>query len=180
MMKMKEKFGLRQLITMAMLAALTVICVRFLAFDTGIVRISFGFVPISVAAMTLGPIGGGLTAVIADLLGMLINSKGGVYFFPFTISEFLYGFGYGLFLYRKNPSMLKLSLCVGVQFIVINLFITSFWLYLYSIFITGTHKTFIAIFTSRTLAALVSLPIHIIVIDLLQKYLAPQLRRITA
>ena len=177
-MKMKEKINLKKLILMSMLAALTIICVRFLAFDTGIVRISFGFIPIAVAGMTLGPLGGGLTAVLADILGMLINNKGGVYFFPFTISEFLYGFGYGIFLYKKRPSMLKLSICIAVQFIIINLLLTSFWLYLYSIFITGNPKTFYVIFTSRIIAALISLPIHVVVIDLMQKYLSPQLCRL--
>lgn len=173
----KENFKLKKLILMSMLAALHVVFVRFLSFDTGIVRISFGFVPVSVAGMMLGPLGGGLTAVLADVLGMLINSKGGVYFFPFTVSEFLYGFGYGVFLYRKQPSMLKLSISIIIQFIVINLFLTSYWLYLYSLFITGTAKTFYAIFTSRLAAALVLLPVQVIVIDLLQKYLAPQLGR---
>lgn len=175
---MPKKHALLKLIIVSMMVAMHVIFARFLSFDTGIVRISLGFIPVAVAAMALGPVGGGVVAVLADILGMLINSKGQIYFFPFTISEFMYGFGYGLFLYKKTPSVLRLSLSVGMQFIIINLFITSFWLYLYSIVITGTPRAFFAIFASRIVAALILLPVQVAVINLLNRYLNPYIKNL--
>lgn len=64
------------LVMMALFVAMEVILTRFLSIQTPTIRIGFGFVPIALSAILLGPWRGGLTAVLADLLGMLLFSKG--------------------------------------------------------------------------------------------------------
>lgn len=175
---MKNKLNTRTLVMSALLIALQIVFVRFLSIDTGIVRISLGFLPIAIAGMIFGPLGGGLIGVLADIIGMLIFSRGQVYFFPFTISEFLYGFGFGLFLHNRNISLLRISLCIAVQFVLINLCLSSFWLYLYNLMILATDKAFWAIFYPRLLAAAVSLPLQIIIINLIYRYIRLPLKKL--
>jgi len=162
---------------MSLFVALTIVCVRFLSIENTVIRISLGFIPLSVSGMVLGALPAGIVAILADILGMLINNKGAVYFFPFGISEFLYGFSFGLILYKKNPSFIKLSLFLILQFLVINLALGSVWIYLYNMFILGSPKTFWLIFSTRIISAAAQLPVQIIVLSLLQKYLAPQIKR---
>lgn len=173
----KNIFSIRKLVATALFVALIIICVRFLSIENTIIRISLGFIPLSVAGMLIGPWNAGIAAVAADVLGMLINSRGAVYFFPFAISEFLYGFSYGMFLHKKTPSPFKLSICLIAQFIVLNLCLGSVWLYLYNLLIIGTPKTFWLIFSTRAISAAAQLPVQIIIINLFQKYLAPQIQK---
>jgi len=53
-------------------------------------RIGFGEVPLVIIGMLFGPLAGGLSGAVADLLGVMINPQGA--FFPgFTISSILWG-----------------------------------------------------------------------------------------
>lgn len=175
---MNKTFKTKTLVTCALLVALQIVFVRFISLGTGSIRISLGFVPVAVAGMIFGPLGGGIVASIADFLGMLLFSKGTVYFFPLTISEFLYGFGFGLFLHNRDLPPIKLSICVIVQFILVNLILSSLWLYLYYIIVVGTPKGFEAIFTGRLAAAAANLPMQIIGINVINKYLKAPLKKL--
>lgn len=62
----------RVLTVMAMLAALSIIFGKFLAFNAGPFRISFENLPILMAGMFLGAPAGFLTGVLADLVGCLM------------------------------------------------------------------------------------------------------------
>ncbi len=170
-----SRFGPKKLVFMSLFAGLTIICVRFLSFETTIIRVSLGFIPLSLAGMVLGPIPAGIVGVIADVLGMLISSRGGIYFFPFAISEFLYGVTFGLILYQKNPSFLRLIISLFIQFVIINLILGSIWIYLYNLLIIGSPKTFGLVFGSRIISAAVQFPVQLVVINLMKNYLAPQL-----
>ena len=55
-----------------LLVSMEIIFTRFLSFQTPIVRIGFGFIPIAFSGILFGPVIGGLAAVIADALGMMI------------------------------------------------------------------------------------------------------------
>ncbi|HOE57609.1 MAG TPA: folate family ECF transporter S component, partial [Bacillota bacterium] len=54
-----------------LLISMEIIFTRFLALQTPIIRIGFGFIPIAFSGIMFGPVIGGLTAAIADILGML-------------------------------------------------------------------------------------------------------------
>ena len=173
-MKNKTKI----LVTSALLVALQIVFTRIIALEAGVIRISFGFFPVAVAGMLLGPLGGGAVGVIADIIGMLMISKGGVYFFPFTITEFLYGIGFGLMLYKKDLSHIKITIFTVIQFILLNLILNSVWNYLYYLMIIGTPKGLWVIITSRLFASLVNLPVQILGINLICKYLKNPLKKL--
>ncbi len=64
---------LRRLAVAAFLAALSILCGKFLAIPVGtVLRFSFENMPILLAGMMLGPVFGILTGVVADLVGCLM------------------------------------------------------------------------------------------------------------
>lgn len=174
---MSKIFTVRKICIMALLIALEVVFARFLSIENGAFKISFGFLPIAIAGMTLGPIGGGIVGVIADILGMMIFSKGNVYFFPFTISQFLYGVGFGLMLYKKQLSVLKLTIFVALQYIIVNVLIGSYFNYLYFLLILGKQKAISVLLISRITASAINFPAQIILVNLISKYLYRPLKK---
>ena len=66
----------KTLAMVAVLIALNIVIVRFLSIQTPVIRIGFGFVATSLASMLFGPLTGGVSAFLADFLGMVINSRG--------------------------------------------------------------------------------------------------------
>ena len=174
---MFKKRTLKDYIYMALLISINIILVRFFSFQTSVVRISFGFIPISLAGIMFGPFWGGITAVLSDIIGMLINSKGMAYFFPFTISEFLYGFTFGIFFYNKKITFKRILICVSLQFILINLCLTSYFSYLFNYLIISNPKGYFLIFGQRLLTALCNFPLWLIGINLIAKYVLPHIKR---
>ena len=147
-----------------LLVSMEIIFTRFLSFQTPIVRIGFGFIPIAFSAIIFGPVIGGLTAAIADVLGMMIFPKSA--FFPgFTLSAFLGGAIYGLFLYRKPVTLIRVTISVLVISLFIDLGLNTLWLSM----ITG--KAAVAILLPRIYTRAVMLPIQAITIHVLWKYI---------
>jgi len=174
---MKKKFNTRTLVLTALLIALQIVFVRLLPIGAGSIRISLGFLPVAVAGMVLGPVGGGIMAVIADIVGMLLFSRGDVYFPLFTLTEFLYGVGFGLLLHKKELSYIKLSIFTLIQFIFLNLVLNSLWLYFYYIMIVSKPQGFWVILTGRTMAAMVNLPMQLIGVNVVKKYIKKPLEK---
>jgi len=111
----KNYLKTKTLVTVALLIAVSIVIVRFLSFQTEILRISFGFIPASLCSMLFGPWIGAVASFLSDFLGMLINSKGMSYFPGFGLSEALYGFTYALFLYKKEKNFVRIILCVSTN-----------------------------------------------------------------
>jgi len=130
-----------RIVIIGFLIAIQIILNRFLSIQTMIVRISFGFVPICITAILFGPFYAGVMAAIADILGMMIFPKG-MYFPGFTVSAFITGLLYGIFLYRKNIKNMRIF-CAVVVVGLFNLVVNSTWLMM----LTG--KAFIPIFLAR-------------------------------
>ena len=66
-------FSPRALAICAMLAAMSIVCGKYLAIPLGnVMRFSFENLPIIMAGMMFGPIAGALTGVVADLFGCLL------------------------------------------------------------------------------------------------------------
>ncbi len=66
---------LKVLILLSLLAAISILCGKYLAFPSGgdsVLRFSFENLPILLAAMHVGPVAGMLVGVMADLLGCLM------------------------------------------------------------------------------------------------------------
>jgi ECF transporter S component (folate family) len=153
---------------MGLFIALEVILTRFLAIQTPIVRISFTFLPIALSAMLFGPLFGGIAAALADLVGMMLFPSGP--FFPgFTLTAFMTGAIYGLFLYKKPATLVQISLAVIVVTVVITLGLDTVWLWL----ITG--QGIWAILPVRIIKALIMAPIQVAVIQAMRRYVIGRL-----
>jgi ECF transporter S component (folate family) len=70
----KRGFSPRLIAICAMLAAMSIVCGKFLAIPLGdVIRISFENLPIFLASLMFGPVAGGVTAVVADVFGCFLR-----------------------------------------------------------------------------------------------------------
>lgn len=145
---------LKRFVMLGLLIACQVIAGRFLTIATLFVKIGFIFLPISIAAILYGPIWAGVSAAIGDILIAMLLPYG--YFPGFTVSAFLTGATYGLFLHRKSANIWRISCCVVVINIAISIFLQTFWLYL----LTG--EGYLAVLPTRIMQNVIMTPIQII------------------
>ena len=88
-------FSTRSLTLMAALIAIQIILARFFSIQTDTLRISFGSIPLVLAGMWLGPVCGAIVAVIADILGTIIQGYG-AWFPPLVLGPLSTGILSGL------------------------------------------------------------------------------------
>ena len=144
----------------ALLIALQIILTRFLSIQTPIVRIGFTFVPIAISGILFGPIVAGMLAAISDVMGFFLNPVGT--FHPgFILSAFLSGGIYGLFLYRKNVTWLRIGLAALVIGLVVHIGLNSVWLS--QIFVKGVWGLILARIPKEVVVFVVQIPIIYIV-----------------
>jgi 5,10-methenyltetrahydrofolate synthetase len=119
----------KRLVSLAMLIAMEIVLSRFLSISSAGLKISLAFLPIVVAAMMYGPLWAGAAGGLADLVGAVLFPIG-AYFPGFTLTAFLRGAVYGLFLYNQKFRMSRVNAAVGVVCLVLNLGLDTYWLYL--------------------------------------------------
>jgi ECF transporter S component (folate family) len=134
------------------LIALEIILTRFLAIQTPIVRYGFGFIPISISGILFGPLTAGVTAALADVMGMIIAPRG-VYFPGFTISAFITGIIYGAVLYKRQITLFRVGFAVLLVTLISDLVLTTIWISM----TTGNAVASIA--AARILKSLIMLPV---------------------
>lgn len=164
--------NIRIVISLGMFIAMEVILTRFLSIQTPIVRIGFSFIPIAISSMMFGPVFGGIAAALADIIGMMIFPTGGAFFPGFTLSAFLTGVIYGLFLSKKSKTFLRISMAVIVVSAFINLGLDTIWL----LMITG--KGILVILPPRIIKTIVMVPIQILLIKAVWNYIVGPLKGI--
>lgn len=153
-----------------LLVAMEVILTRFLSLQTPIIRVGFGFIPVAFAAILFGPLIGGLTGALADVAGMIIFPKD-AYFFGFTLSAFLSGAIYGLFLYKKPVTIVNTALSVLVITLFVDLGLNTLWLSM----ITG--KAAAVLLIPRIYKSALMLPIQTATIQVLWKYVGSHINK---
>lgn len=163
---MKKEF-LKNLCISAMLAALQIVLARFCSFQAVGLRFSFGFVPVVIAAMMLGPLWAGSIGAVADVIGTMIFPSG-PYHPGFTAVAFLIGIVYGLFLKKGTLKSVKFWVLAVLSVVISNLglglFVNSFWLsQLY------TSKTYMGWVVYRLSEYAVMVPLQIIFIPFIKK-----------
>ena len=100
---MRPKFSLRTLIQVAILIALNIVLERWLSIPALNTRFGLAFAPIAFAGMLFGPVWGGVTAGVADVLGFFISLSSGGAFNPLiTFSKVVSGVIFGLLLHREQ------------------------------------------------------------------------------
>lgn len=106
--------------------AMEVVLARFLSLHTWNLKIGFSFLPVVAAAYWGGPLAGGLTGALGDLIGALLFPVG-AYFPGFTLSAFLDGAVYGA-VFRRGIGKKQILLAVLVVQLGISLLLNTFWL----------------------------------------------------
>jgi ECF transporter S component (folate family) len=151
----------KKIVYMSMFITLEVILTRFLSIQTPIVRIGFTFIPIAISAIMFGPIPSGISAALADIVGMMLFSTGGSFFPGFTLTAFLTGVIYGIFLYKKTISPIQIILAVITSTVVVTLGLDTLWLWM----LTG--KGVHVILPARIIKCVIMAPIQVIMIQMM-------------
>ncbi len=162
----KEMHQLRSLTGGAMLTAVSVIINQFTIFINQIMRLGFTFLPIALSGMLYGPLITGSLGAVCDILKYFTRNDGGAFFPGFTISSFVAGFLYGIFLYKKPVTLRRViatRLCVMV---VDSWILNSLWLsMLYG-------NAFIALVSARMLKSVLVFPVEVALLYLTLKTVA--------
>ena len=145
---------------LSLLTASEIVLNRFLSINTMGIKIGFSFVPIVIAAYLFGPVYAGITYALADFMGAILFPIG-PYHPGFTVSAFLMGLSYGLFLYKKEkPRVVKNILPpVLINNIIFGLLINTLWVSM----LYGS-KTYIGWFVYRLTEYAVLIPVSLILI----------------
>ncbi len=147
---------LRRLTWAALLVAIDIIAARFLYFYTpgNIDRISLQFIPNALSGLLLGPVWGALSCIAGDMLGMFINPSGMSFNPLITLSAGVRGLLYGLLLYRKNASFMRVLLAVAVVTLVVDLGLNPVWLSLMY------GKTWLFVLWAKIPVRIITIPVY--------------------
>ena len=100
-----KSLSTKKLVLFAMFAALQVVLSKFLMIMvTPSIRLSIDSVPIHLAALLFGPLGGALVGMIGDLLGTLLFPTAGAWYPPLTLCYGVIGLVSGLFSRRVKQA----------------------------------------------------------------------------
>ncbi|HEY8421268.1 MAG TPA: folate family ECF transporter S component [Thermoclostridium sp.] len=117
-------------------------------------RVSLTFMPIAWASMMFGPVAGGVTGALGDIIGWAINPVG-PYFPGYTVSGFVAGVIYGLFLYKKEITWKRVIFAAITITFIVQVGLSSLWMNI----LTG--KAYKALVAVRLVKALIMLPVKI-------------------
>ncbi len=132
----KSKYSTRDLSLMAMLTAITAVLAIYGTFRLGnSVKIPTKFIPVAVVGALFGPLAAGIVAALGDVLNALLMPVG-PWIPQLTVVEFICGFLYGLFLYKKTFKgkgyILRVIVCV-LCLMAVDMFLTTPILAMYGI-----------------------------------------------
>jgi ECF transporter S component (folate family) len=170
---MKENKNITMLITIAFLIALEIILTRFLSINTPILRMGFGFLPVAMCAILYGPLWAGAAYAIGDILGWMLFPTG-PYFPGFTVTAFLTGLTFGLFLYNKPVTWTRVIIPSAIVLVIINLGLDTFWLTI----LMG--KGYLALLPTRIIKVVLALPIQVVLIPAVWNRLLSKVKLIQA
>lgn len=157
---MKKSSFTTQLVVMALLVALEIILTRFLSIETPTLRIGFGFLPVAIMAILYGPWWTGAAGIAGDLIGMTLMPKAA--FFPgFTLTAFLTGVFYGMFLHKKEISWLRVLAASTFVNVVCSLGLDTLWLSIMY------GDAFLVLLPVRLVKAAIMIPLQTVLIYLL-------------
>ena len=161
MKKQKLSLTTRQLVFLALMAAMNVVLGRFSVQLTSEVRLSIiGFLPMALAGCLMGPVYGALTGAAGDILNyLLFTHVYGGYFPGYTLTAALAGLWYGMVLYQhKEIGWKRAALSIIPVIVLGEMFLNSIWVYImYS-------KTFWAKLPMRLLTNVIECPLKILLL----------------
>lgn len=165
-----RKLSTKNLVMVSMILALQIVMTRFLSITTPIARIGFSFIAVALNAALFGPWVAGITGILADLIGMMLFPAG-AYFPGFTVTAFLSGFIYGLFLYRENIKINHVAIAVILVSLICNLGLNTLWLSMMQ------GKAWMVLLPPRVAKELILIVVRIITINLIVPRAVKDIRR---
>lgn len=164
----------KTLVLMGLFVALSIVLTRIAKpIDLPFVRVTFGFIATSLASCIIGPVLSGIIAAVSDVAGYFLfpSPSGGAFFPGFTLSAFITGLIYGVFLYKKPKTLIRIILAVLSVSVVVDLGMNTIWLsILYD-------KAWIAFFTGRLLKTAIMLPVQVVFIHLIWRYVGQRIEK---
>lgn len=158
-----KKLSTKKIAYLSLLIALQVIFARFLSINAWNIRIGFSFLPVAVASIIFGPLYGGIVGAIGDFVGAILFPTG-TYFPGFTLTAFINGLIFGLFLYKKQ-NWVRVLLAVLCSNIFCTLLLNSLWIsVLYG-------SPFLPLLTTRLVQSAVTAPVQFAVLLVFIKFL---------
>ena len=166
---LKKVFSIQNLVMMAALIAIQIILTRFFSIQTDTLRISFGSIPLVLAGMWLGPVCGAIVAVIADILGTIIQGYG-AWFPPLVLGPLATGVISGLstkYIFRSPLAETRDTWKVAV--IVVTVGILNSFVFgligstMYSILVAGNTTAFPVLMWTNLIQRLATKPLTIAV-----------------
>lgn len=155
------RFDTKSIVMMGLLISTEVVLSRFASISVWNLKIGFGFVPLVIAAILMGPVKAGIVGALADFIGATLFPIG-AYFIGFTITNFLTGFVYGLFLYKKQ-SLTRTIIAVAINHFILSSLLNTLWIsILYG-------SPYLPLFMTRIIKSVMIAPIHAFIIHVLSK-----------
>lgn len=134
-------------------------------------RVYFHFFVTAFGGLVCGPVMALMIGFGADILGVLLFPSG-AYFFGYTLSAMAGALVYGLFLYKRPISMVRIALCKAVVSIGVNVLLGSLWSAL--LYSKGYYYYFVQSITKNILL----LPVEVVVLYLFFKLILPSAAKI--
>jgi ECF transporter S component (folate family) len=163
----------KKIIITSLLLAMQIILSRFLSLKTPLFKLSFAFVPTMLCATWLGLKYVVILNILGDLIGATLFPTG-PFFIGYTISTAIAAIIYGLLLYKPEDKevstktfVIKTIISVVLVGIIINIGLNTLWTSITS------GKAFITLLGSRVVKNLITIPIHIAIFLIIEKYLTP-------
>jgi len=120
-------FNTKSMAYMSMLIALYACLSVLTIYINQVLRFNFTFVPVALASILFGPLAGGITGALGDILGWVVTHPG-PYFPGLTISGFVAGVIYGIFFYKKEITIRRVIFAAITMVIVVELLLNALWL----------------------------------------------------
>lgn len=159
-MFLNKKCDVKKLVCMALLVAIDVIFARFFILRFGVVSVRFAFVAVAFAAVKYGALDSAIVAGISDLLGALLFGTRGAYFPGFTLTAFMMGLVYGVFLHNTQ-SLKRIVLSAVCTQIPFSLLLNTFWISI------ATGKGFVLFLPGRVIQCIVMIILETFVLEYL-------------
>ena len=161
----KELKYVRTLAITAMLIALGRVLGYFAIPITQTQRIGLASLANEFIALLFGPVVGGLSAGVGDIVNYLMKPSGP--FFPgFTISAFTAGAIYGLILYKRPFTFVRVLVANITVTVVVNMTLNNVWLSM-----MYGNRTFWGLFVSRAPLQIATVPVEVILFFLVVRML---------
>lgn len=156
---------------MGVFTAITILLTYVFSIQTTFLRLSFGFIPISIFAVLFGPLPAGVMAAAADLIGTAFLGLG-VFFPGFLVTDFLYGILFGTFLYQKPVTIKRAFIPFILMAVLLNLGLNTVWLTLFY------GKAWEYFFYGRLVKNIVWVPFQVLIFYAVYRAILPAAREL--